>query len=528
LSNPLAVTVDEAALDGIFANLDQGSLPGAAVGVALNGRPVYRKGFGLASMELPIVLSPTLRMRIGSVTKHFTCAAYLLLCRDGDVGIDDPVGRFLPEVSDVTRKVTVRQLMGHVSGLRDAHDIVWQFNGSGHPVSSPDVLSIYRNLADVNAEPGITWIYNNGGFVLLSALIEHICQQSLETVLQQRIFEPTRMSDTLLRRWDTDFVPHSASLHMTQLGGGYQRSYLGTALAGEGGIVSTVDDMLRWLAQMDAPVIGDRAMWETLTQPLELANGTSTGYGLGLRTRTYRGVKTVGHAGGVMGGSSQIFKVPAAGLDVVILVNRHDVSAAALAESVLDACVADLEPIKPRRAVRGSTGLYCSAASGRVVQLSVQENRQMAAIDGVDMEMEPDAAGVMWSVGPFAHLQQGVISKGDSERPASIRLSDFGNVEALESVDTASEPNPGAFLGHYEAMAVKAHAVVCEGAKGPELHTRGPFGSTQYTLTRLGKNIWRACSREVMPWGGILVINEQCDGFRFSTGRLRGLPFRKV
>src|SRR5882724_6726848 len=91
-----AVKFDEKALDAIFADLNQARLPGAAVGIALNGTPVYRTGFGLANMELPVVRSPTIRMRIGSTSKHFTCLAYLLFCEEGKAGIDDPLAKYLP------------------------------------------------------------------------------------------------------------------------------------------------------------------------------------------------------------------------------------------------------------------------------------------------------------------------------------------------------------------------------------------------------------------------------------------------
>jgi len=82
---PLAF--EERKIDAVFAELDQCQFPGAAVGIAIDGKPVYRKGFGLASMELPVALSPSVRMRIYSTTKHFTCLAYMLLCEEGKAGV---------------------------------------------------------------------------------------------------------------------------------------------------------------------------------------------------------------------------------------------------------------------------------------------------------------------------------------------------------------------------------------------------------------------------------------------------------
>jgi D-aminopeptidase len=90
----IEVRFDERKIDDIFGQIDQCHLPGAAVGIALAGSPLYRKGFGLASAELPVVLSSKIRMRLFSVSKHFTCLAYLLLCEDGRASIDDPIGKY--------------------------------------------------------------------------------------------------------------------------------------------------------------------------------------------------------------------------------------------------------------------------------------------------------------------------------------------------------------------------------------------------------------------------------------------------
>src|SRR5262245_36241204 len=106
-SSKFAVEFDEKKVDAIFSELDQCRLPGAAVGIAIAGKPVYRNGFGLASMELPLTLSPTMRMRIYSITKQFACFAYMLLCEDGRAGIDDPIEKHLPEVHSATHGVTM-------------------------------------------------------------------------------------------------------------------------------------------------------------------------------------------------------------------------------------------------------------------------------------------------------------------------------------------------------------------------------------------------------------------------------------
>lgn len=520
------VEFDERKIDAIFADVGQCHLPGAAVGIAIGGRPVYRKGFGLANMELPAVLSPTIRMRIGSTTKHFTALAYMLLCEDGRARLDDPIGAYIPELHPIAHHVTVRKLMGHLSGLRDAFDICYQFSGTGQPVTSSDVLSLYRGIDSVNATAGTAWIYNNGGYLMLSVAIERITGQSLEEVLRERILEPVGMYDTMLRRWDTDFVPNSAALHMTNQAGGFEKSYFGKEHSGEGGLVSTVDDMLRWLAHMDAPVVGNAATWQTMKAPQEIANGTSTGYGLGLISGRYRGIGTLWHGGGVMGGNSQMLKVPAVGLDVVVMVNRHDVFGIALANKILDACLPRLEPIRSTADERFVTGTFRSSRTGRVIQLFAKDRQQIASIDGFDYPVVLHEGGVFRTVPWLSHFKQAVTVVGDPEKPVGIRLSDVGNLDEFVPVEPLEKPDIEGIAGVYRSLATGTEATIFDANDGARLSTVGRFGSAVYRLECLGDHIWRA---QPIDWmrGGIVSFDRDGRTFRFSSQRTWALTFRR-
>jgi CubicO group peptidase (beta-lactamase class C family) len=531
----MAIAFDEKKIDAIFTELDQCHLPGAAVGIAIGGKPVYRKGFGLASMELPLVLSPTIRMRIYSTTKHFTCLAYMLLCEEGKAGIDDPIGKFLPELHRVTRKVTMRQLMGHVSGIRDVCDIRYQFSGTDGLMPITELLCLYRDIDDVNFEPGTGWNYNNGGYQLLSVAIERITGQPLEDVMRTCIFEPVGMHDTLLRRLDSDFLPNSATMHMSTAAEGFDKSYLGGPTAGEGGIVSTVDDMLRWLAHMDAPRVGRESTWEIMKAPQVLANGVSTGYGLGLMIDQYCGIETVSHGGGGLGSNSQMIKVPAAGLDVAIMVNRHDVSGTQLADKILDACLPGTAPINDVVRRPFVTGTFRSPTSGRVIRLSSssppyvgdREAQQIASIDGADLPFEPKEDGTLRPAGIVHYMKLAVKLVGDPETPASIQFSDFGDLDELVAVRPAEKVEVGAIAGRYRSESTGTEASIAETEDGPRLNTLGRFGSAEFALNCLAAGIWQAKTRGPMTWGGVLSFERDGATFRFSSARTRALVFQR-
>jgi D-aminopeptidase len=521
-----AVAFDERKIDAIFADLNQCHSPGAAVGIAIGGRPVYRKGFGLAHLELPVMLSPTMRMRIGSNTKQFTAFAYLLLCEEGKASLEDPVGRHLPELHPVARRVTLRQLMGNTSGLRDAVDIKTQFSGIGsRPVSSADFLAFYRDIDDVSAPPGTAWIYNNGGWVLLSLAIERISGQPLEEVMRARVFEPIGMHDSLLRRWDTDFVPNSATAHdkMTHAGG-FERRHYGHDLAGAGAIVSTVDDVLRWLAHIDRPVVGSPDTWRAMRTAQRLTNGVSTDYGFGLFATRYRGVDTLSHGGGWTGANSQMLKVPAFGLDVAVLVNRGDVSSRRLVEKILDACLPGLSETRVPSAPF-ATGVFQSPTTGRVIQVFAAGEQQMLSIDGLDMPVEREEEGVLYPMGGL--YRQAVTLKGDPVHPSSLVLNEAGNVEELLPARAAEEPAAQLISGRYRSDNTMTDAAISAAAGPPRLRTFGRFGSAEFTLEYLAAGIWRARSTLPRPYGGILTFERGAAAFRFSNYPTRALLFRR-
>jgi len=526
LPNSVALRYDEESIDSIFDALNRCQRPGVAVGIGVNGRPVYRKGFGLANLESPAILTPATRMRLQSTTKHFTCLAYMLLCEKGMADLDYPVRKYLPELHPITHPITMRQLMGHVSGIRDSHDIRYQFSGTGQEVATDGLVSLYQTLDDVNFAPGTGWCYCNGGYGILSVVIERIMNAPLEEVLQRQIFDPVGMYDTVLRRYDSDFLEGAATNHMQVADGSYRRPPAVGALAGNGGLVSTVNDMLRWLAHMDAPVVGSPATWELMKRSQVLANGTSTGYGLGLIIGRYRGVLTLSHPGGTLGGNSQMLKVPEAGLDVLIMSNRDDLSCEALACRVLDACLTELEPVKGRYKGPGITGVFRSSKSARVVELFPSNGLQFATLDGSQITLEQGQGGELQVSSSSGLIKQSLQLIGQIAGPDRVLLNDFGNIEDFDRVPRPGGDESGEITGTYVSDSSQTQALIRTSKSGVQLTTTGAFGSAEYRLECIGHHTWRARA-DSGPFGGILSFSTDRSGFLFSSRGTRGLPFKR-
>jgi D-aminopeptidase len=532
-----SASIDESKLDALFAPLNQSNQPGAAIGISLHGRPEYRKAFGLATIELPLTLTPSTRLRIGSSTKQFTCFAYLLLCEDGVARIDDPIGKYVPELA-AGREATMRQLMGNISGLRDAYDVFSQFNceydSFGHTalsVDSTDILEMYRQIDDMNFEPGATWMYNNGGWLLLSIAIERISGLSLEEFFRTRVFGPIGMHNTLLSRADSGFVPNSGSQHAVGPGNSFAKMYWGLDnFLGAGAMISTVDDLLLWLRHLDSPRVGTRAICQLMATPLTLRNDRSTHYGLGLIVDSYRGVRTIFHAGGLPGGTAMVLKAPDLALDIAVLVNRHDYSAPGLAYQIIDACVPALEQPQTQLSGPRFTGLFKSAHGDFVIDLHEQDGRQMVSVNGWDAPAEQmDDRTFSLDYFRWSTPTRLVTVIGNNEHPSSIDFVHFGEHIELYRLDVAPAVHVEEIAGTYRALPIGVVAVISEGEDGPRLRTSGPYGHASYVLESLSANIWRAKQKRgrFSYLGGVLTFNNERTIFWYSNGSTHMLPFTR-
>lgn len=521
MSKPFKTRFDEPEIDRIFADVDQSHLPGAAVGIAIDGEPVYRKGFGLANMELPALLTPDMRMRIGSTTKHFACLAYMLLVEDGRAGLDDPIGKYVPGLAPVNAAATIRRLMGHTSGIRDLLSVTMAVHGVGRPVTDEGMLAYYETIEDVDFAPGERWSYNNGGYMLLTAAIEAIAGDRLDDVLRERIFAPIGMHQTMLRRWDSDFVPNSATLHFRDAEGAFSKTHMGMEISGAGGMVSSVDDMLRWLKHMDAPVVGSSETWGRMTEPQRLNSGHSTNYGLGLMRETYRGAEVIHHAGGVIGGNSQMIRVPAAGLDITIAVNRTDVSAVALALKVIDACVEGLDAVPEVSDFEKRTATFVSKEDRRVIALSVADGLQMMSVDGgAGVPVSPGADGWLQLPPTASFLQQRAHLDGDT-----LLFSEFGHVETLTEIETDSTAGLADRVGLWRSDALDAILTLTENEHGAGGQMQGRHGSADYRLTPITRDIWRIEQTPFSQFTGILNFAGDAPILTLDFGRMRGVHF---
>jgi CubicO group peptidase (beta-lactamase class C family) len=299
----------------------QGDVPGAALLVLKDGKPLLRKGYGLANLEQHAKVTPQTDFRLASVSKQFTAAAILLLAEDGKLTLDDSIRRWLPSLPATTDKVTLRQLLDHTGGLIDYEDLIPPEQTA--QLDDQDVLRMLSATPRSYFAPGSAYRYSNTGYVLLGLVVERASGTTLQDFLAQRIFKPLHMDHTLLYVHDDKVVPQRAYGYSWSKGRWLRTDQsLTSATRGDGGIYSNIDDLAKW----DAALYDDRLLGEASRKAAFSPHAKVTGepyeasYGYGWRITG----DTLWHSGESIGFRNVIVRWPKQRLTVILLSNRNE------------------------------------------------------------------------------------------------------------------------------------------------------------------------------------------------------------
>ncbi len=311
-----ALTPPDPGIDALMQRYD-GQVPGAAVLVLHDGKPVFRRGYGLAVLEDRTAVTAQTNFRLASVSKQFTAAAILLLAEDGALTLDDPLKRWLPSLPAAADAITLRQLLSHTSGLLDYEDLMAA--DATAQVHDQDVLHLLEAQDRTYFTPGTAYRYSNSGYALLALVVGKASGSDFATFLRQRIFLPLGMRDSVAHQDGVDDIARRAYGY-SEVDGRWQRTdqSLKSAVLGDGGIYSSVDDLARW----DAALYDQRLLKATsLTQMFSPAAPTAEPdvpfYGFGWRLNG----GAHWHSGESIGFRNVILRYPAQRLTVIVLSN---------------------------------------------------------------------------------------------------------------------------------------------------------------------------------------------------------------
>jgi CubicO group peptidase (beta-lactamase class C family) len=306
-----------------------GDVPGASVLVLRDGEPIVRAGYGLADMEMRTPATATTNYRLASVTKQFTAAAILLLAEDGRLKLDDPVRKWLPTLPKVTEPVTIRHLLTHTGGLIDYEDVI---PGSMKAqLHDTDVLHLLESQNRTYFRPGSDYRYSNSGYALLALIVERASGRTFATFLRERIFQPLGMTNTVAYEEGISTVSNRAFGNTQEQGRWTKTDQSQTsAVLGDGGIYSSIDDLAKWDAALYDGRLLRPASLQAAFKPATPTDDPDVEYGFGWRITG----ETLWHSGETVGFRNVIVRYPKRRLTVVVLTNRNDPEPYQLARAI--------------------------------------------------------------------------------------------------------------------------------------------------------------------------------------------------
>jgi CubicO group peptidase (beta-lactamase class C family) len=340
--------VSSGQIDAIFGPLKSSSAPGAAVLVVRNGRAVFRTGYGVTDLRSLRPIDAKTNFRLASFTKQFTAACIMLLARDGKLHYDDHLTDFFPEFPGYGKAITVRNLLNHTSGLDDYEDLLMKQYPDTPPEKVPQILDagVLKLLAQQTTgefAPGTKWEYSNSGYAMLAMIVEKVSGKSFGQFLQERIFTPLKMKNTLAYENGKNEVPHRAYGHTKEDGWLQTDQSPTSAVLGDGGIYSSLDDLAKWdRALRDHTLLSAAEMQPALTPvqptdgPAKFPDGRPISYGFGWFLDPYQGHKRMSHDGETIGFRTTIQRLPDDDLTIIVLANRTDINPEELALKVAD------------------------------------------------------------------------------------------------------------------------------------------------------------------------------------------------
>jgi CubicO group peptidase (beta-lactamase class C family) len=297
-----------------------GDAPGVAIALINRGEVVQTITRGLANLEWNIPIRSNTIFRIGSITKQFTAVAIMMLFEDGRLSVDDPIGKFLPDISPTLASILIRQLLSHTSGVANYTDLPEYISKSRNTATPNEIGALFENLP-LDFEPGSAYRYSNSGYLLLGRILETVTEQSYENYLRDHIFRPLSMHQTSYLNV-APIVHGRASGYSTNSDGIYNASFLSmTWPYAAGALGSSITDLALWHAALrDNRLISQQTL-SMMHTPAMLLDGSSCGYGFGWMVGSVYERRCVHHAGGINGFSSYMAWFPDDDAAIILLSN---------------------------------------------------------------------------------------------------------------------------------------------------------------------------------------------------------------
>ncbi len=328
-------------VDALFTEWNTNEKPGASIAIVKDGAIVYKKGYGMANLEYGIPNSSTTVFHIASISKQFTVFSILLLEEEGKLSLEDDIRKYIPEVPNFGKTITLRHLATHASGLRDQWSLLglagWR---RGDVVTKAHILKFISKQNALNFNPGEKFLYCNTGFTLLAEVVSRVSGQTFAEFTKANIFEPLQMSSTLFYDDHEKIVQNRA--YSYYLGSsGYKKSVLNFANVGATSLFTTVEDLSHWALNFSSTKIGNNEIIRKMNTISVLNNGKKTEVGLGQVVGKYKGLNEIQHGGADAGYRSYFARYPDQNFSVMVFSNEASFKPNKIVHEIVDIYLKD-------------------------------------------------------------------------------------------------------------------------------------------------------------------------------------------
>lgn len=345
--------------------LSSTKVPSASIAIVKDGRIAYLQAYGLARLSPPMDATPQMQYAIGSISKQFTAAAVLLLAQEGKLTLDDPVSKYLPELTRA-KEVTIRMLLSHTSGYQDYWPEDYVMTSMMVPTNAQHILDVWAKRS-LDFDPGTKWQYSNTNFVIAGRIVEQVSGTPLIDLLKKRIFLPLGMDNV----YDTD----ASKLPATDPTG-YERHALGPQrpspqegtgwMFAAGELAMPAHDLALWDISVINRSLLDSASYAQMFKPVLLKSGASSGYGLGVFLGKRDGHAYIEHSGEVSGFVSENLVFPDDRAAIIVLTNEMATNAASLIAERITPVVLNLPATAPTEEEAQALSIFNGLADGHI------------------------------------------------------------------------------------------------------------------------------------------------------------------
>ena len=313
----------EEKIESLVPSVVRDSTPGLVIGVVHNGKLLFSKGYGMANLSYSIPNDRKMLYNLGSVSKQFLGYAFALLHTEGKLNVDDPVGKYLENWPEFDEKVTIRHLLTHTSGYREAYMLS---NLAGRTIeidrlSKKECLDVVRKQLELEFTPGSQFTYNSTAWVILAEVLEQVTGQLASDWVKENILIPIGMKDTYIESFVGEVIPNAAESYYYDQYIGYGNPKSNRAIFGAADVYSSIEDLVHWFDNFQNPKVGDTSAMTLFISPYKLNDKTNSEYGFGIQNRIHKGLKLYSHTGGHESFLTQFRYYPEYNLGIVAVSN---------------------------------------------------------------------------------------------------------------------------------------------------------------------------------------------------------------